>query len=58
MVIRSSAPIGRRIDRGRGRRGQAAELDEVGEPGGLQHELADVDGLRSIDLRRRDLVAR
>jgi len=34
-------------------RSQAAELEEVGEPGGLQHELADVDRPRTADLRQR-----
>ena len=33
----------RRLEERRGGRRQAAELDEVGEPGGLQHELANVD---------------
>ena len=40
------------------RAAQAAQLDEVGEPGRLQHELADVDGLApAADALEHDVQA-
>ena len=48
----------RGLEERRGRRGQAAELDQVAQPRGAEHELADVDrGEAAADALEHDVQA-